>query len=417
MRFSSILYAALCCVFLPGTASAATELYTGTMEIFAVSGNACGGLELAHNVSLFLRRDRDGSPVSGFFQGATITTGKFSGKDLSKLEVRYPYHDELRASGHSLSITPAGGELLVELRDRHLEPGDDDCNFDLARMRLTRTGKGESVESLLKPVSAMFEAQLLRSEAYDLAGQGRYEEALPLYEKALAMADASAGGDAGQMAAYVVGLAGTYVRLGRFAQFSRLYDERIGVVSDAGIRDMLAGQRVRSGLLAGKAALVAEDYKGALQSFRKAYSLQPHNVEAVAAVMTAQVRMGDHDGAIAFLENVLASAESDGERQGMRGALAHVYFLRAQKYDRNGAETAAEADLEKADALDPYSPQYLVARARLLHKRGSLEDAEKLLQQGLRRFPLESSQQEILAARDKMRATEAILEKLRKVGS
>lgn len=97
--------------------------------------------------------------------------------------------------------------------------------------------------------------------------------------------------------------------------------------------------------------------------------------------------------------------------------MAHVYFLRAQKYDRNGAETAAEADLEKADALDPYSPQYLVARARLLHKRGSLEDAEKLLQQGLRRFPLESSQQEILAARDKMRATEAILEKLRKVGS
>lgn len=77
----------------------------------------------------------------------------------------------------------------------------------------------------------------------------------------------------------------------------------------------------------------------------------------------------------------------------------------------------ADADLKKADALDPYSAQYLVARARLRHKRGSLAEAEKLLQQGLDRFQYEASRQEITAAREKMRTTELILKKLRKAGN
>jgi tetratricopeptide (TPR) repeat protein len=416
MKFGSMMCAAsVCCGLLSGTAFAGMELYTGTMEIVTVSGKACGGLQDTQAVSLFLRRDRGG--VSGYFEGPGITTGKFSGKDQARLEVRYPYHDDLRASGHFLSIAPDGRGLRAELRDRHLGPSEEDCNFDLARLHLKPAEGSTAAESRLKPVAALFEAQLMRSEALGLTRQGRYGEALPLYEKALAMADPAANGNADLIAPYLVGLAGTYVKLGRQEPFNRLYDERIASIRDEEVRDMLTAYRIRSLLQTGKAALQAEDYGAALENFRRAYRLHPHNAETVAAVMMTQVRMQEYDKAIAFLEEVLTSAENEGERQDLRRILAQIHFLRARNYERNNAGAKAAADLERADTLDPQSVQYLIARARLRHKQGSLAEAEKLLQQGLERFPLEPSRQEIIAARDRMRTMEAILGKLRQGGS
>lgn len=312
MRFATIMSAAVFFGLLPVTSFATIELYTGTIQIVSVSGKACGGMKGTHAVSLFLRQDEGSSAVSGFFGGETVTTGKFSGTELSQLDVRYPYHDDARAAGHFLSITSKSEALKAELRDRHLEPTEDDCNFDLARLNLTRVGSGEAAELRLKPVAALFEAQLIRSEAFALARTGRFDEALPLYEKALGMADPVAGNDAEKIAPYITGLANAYVKLGRNEQFSRLYDERIGSIKDEAVRTIFSGHRVRSLLQAGKAALAGEDYNLALENFRKAYRLEPAGIEVIAAVMMTQMRMKDYNGAVAFLEEALKSVEGEG---------------------------------------------------------------------------------------------------------
>lgn len=414
--FPFIIFISLFCSLLPGVSSAGVELYTGTMDVVSASGRACAGLTGPHVVSLILRQDENGSAVSGYFGGQGITTGKFSGSDHSRLEVRYPDHDEFKAAGHFLSITPSANGLLAELHDRHLDPAADDCNFDLARMTLSRSGAGEAAGARLKPMAALFDAQLMRSEALSLARAGHYDSALPLYEKALALAEPATDGSQALLAPYITGLANAYVKLERLDAFNRFYDERIGTIRDEGVRVIFTGHRVRSLLKTGKASLAREEYPAALESFRKAYLLQPQSREAIAAVMTVHLRTGDFGSAIAFLEGALKNVDDENGRQDVRRALAHVYSLRSKKFEKDGQVAEAEADLKSAAALDSSSVQYLVALARLRHKAGSLAEAEKLLQQGLERFQHEASRQEIIAARDRLRQTEAILKKLRRLG-
>lgn len=414
--FPIILFVLLFCTFLPGVSSAGMELYTGTMDVVSVSGKACAGITGSQTVSLILIRNEDGAVVSGYFGGQGFTTGKFTGSNSSRLEVRYPYHDEFKATGHFLSITANASGLLAELHDRHIEPDADDCNFDLARMTLKLTGAGEAAEARLKPMAGLFEAQLTRSEAFSLARAGNYDSALPLYEKALALAEPATGGSEALLAPYITGLANAYVKLGRFDAFNKLYDERIGAIRDEGVRTIFTGHRVSSLLKTGKAFLVREEYPSALESFQKACLLQPQSREAIAAVMTVHLRTGDFDSAIVFLEKALKNADVEKVRQDLRIALAHVHSLRSKKFEKEGKIAEAEADLKKADVLDSYSAQYLIALARLRHKAGSLAEAEKLLQKGLERFQLEASRQEIIAARARMRQTEAILKKLQRAG-
>lgn len=414
--FTSLIYTSLFCALLPGISSAGVELYTGSMEVVSVSGKACAGLTGTHTVSLILGQDDDGSAVSGYFGGQGITTGRFLGSDRSRLDVRYPYQDEFKAAGHYLSITHGANGLLAELRDRHIDPTVDDCNFDLARMTLSRTADGLAAEARLKPMAALFDAQLMRSQAFGLARAGQYESALPLYEKALALAEPATGGDETLLAPYITGLANAYVKLGHLEAFNRLYDERIGSIRDEGVRGIFTGHRVSSLLKTGKASLAREEYPAALESFRKARLLQPRNREAIAAVMTVHLRTGNFDSAIVFLEGELKNIDIENGGQDLRSALAHVYFLRSNKYEKTGQVAQAEADLKSAEALDSQSVLYVIALARLRHKAGSLAEAEKVLQKGLEHFRNETSRQEIIAARDRLRQTETILKKLRRAG-
>jgi len=413
--FPIILYALLFCALLPGIGSAGVGLYTGTMDVVSVSGKSCAGLTGRHAVSLVIRRD-EGDVVSGYFWGLRITTGRFSGNASSGLAVSYPYYDTFKATGHQLSISNNANDLLAELRDRHIEPDVDDCNFDLAKMSMSRTSDGKAAEAHLKLLAGLFDAQLVRSEAFSLARAGQYDTALPLYEKALALAEPAAVGNETLLAPYITGLANAYVKLGRFDEFNKLYDQRIDAVRDEGVRAIFTGHRVHSLYKTGKAALAREEYPAALESFRKAYDLQPQNRDVIAAVMTAHLRTKDLDSAIVFLAGALKEIDDENVRKEVREALAHVYFLRSKESLKDNKDAEAEADLKNAEEQDPNSVKYLIALARLRHKAGSLAKAEKLLQQGLERLQSATAREEIFAARDKMRQTEAILNKLRRVG-
>lgn len=414
--FPSIIFASLFCGLLPGISSAGVVLYTGTMDVVSVSGKACAGLKGKHAVTMIIRQNDDGSDLNGYFWGQGITTGKFSGSDHSRLAVRYPYHDEFKATGHFLNITTNGKVLKAELRDRHIERTIEDCNFDLARLVLRRAVAGDQAEDRLKPMAGLYDAQLMRSEAFNLAREGHYDSALPLYEKALSLAEPATGGSDTLLAPYITGLANAYVKLGHFDEFNRLYDERIEAIKDQGVRAIFTGYRVGSLIKSGRAFLANDEYPSALESFQKASFLMQNSKEAIAAVMSVYLRTRDFDSAIVFLEGALKNVDSENVRQDVQGAIGYVYLLRSKKFEKDGKEAAAEADLKNAEEHDPYSVQYLIALARLRHKAGSLAEAEKLLQNGLDHFHLESARQEIIAAREKMRQTETILKKLRKAG-
>lgn len=398
-------------------AQAATQLYTGRMEILVTSGKACEGLARTHDVSLALKVDEHGSTAqSGYFAGGGITIGKFSGKDLSRLDVRYPFHDEQRATGHVLSITRSETSLAAELRDRHIDPDSDDCNFDLARMELTRKLDGDA-DALLVQLAGQFDTQMTRSEAVALAQSSGYAAALPYFEKALVLADTFLPKGSDQINSYIMGLATSYIWLERFDEFNQLFDTRIITIKDETIRSVFSGYRIRFLMNAGRAALGREEYDTALMNFEQAHKLQPQNREAISAVLTVYVRNGRYAESVSFLERAELMLESEVDRKDIRAAAAMVLFKKAQKDDENGHGQEAESALKRAMELDAGSVHYLVALARLRHKAGHLDEAETLLAQGLERFSDTPSRDALIAARDKMRQTEMFLRKIRKADS
>lgn len=399
---------------LQGTAHSAVQLYTGRMEILVTSGKSCEGLPRTHDISLVL--NEEGNTLNGYFNGGAISIGRFSGNDPNRLDVRYPYQDDLRASGHFMSLLRSGSTLVAELHDRHVEAATDDCNFDHARLELTLTVDADAKARLVQ-MAGQFDAQMARSQAVAIAQSSGYVAALPYFEKALALADTYLEKDSDQINSYIVGLATSYIWLDRFEEFNKLFDTRIMSIQDEGLRSVFSGYRIRSLMNAGHAALVREEYDAALKYFEQANKLQPQNREALAAVMSVYVRSGRYPEAVAFLKQSESILKSENDRKDIRGAEAMILFKKAQQDDKDGNDPEAENALKQAVELDPGSVYYLIALARLRHKAGHLDEAERLLDQGLERFKDPPSQHEILAARDKMRQTEIFLKKIRKVGN
>lgn len=414
--FSLLIPAALLCLLMPVIAGAEVLQYTGTMQVVTVSGKACQGQIGTRNVELIISHDRDSNVINGYFEGFGIATGKFSGNDLSRLDVRYPNYDEPPAAGHFIRIHGGGDFLAAELHDRHLEATDDNCSFDTALLSLVRT-PGDDATARFKIVAGLFEAQLSRSQGMVLTRSGNYADALPLFEKALAQADEVAGDSIIEAAPYVTGLASVYAKLGRIDDFNKLYDQRIDRISSGAVRSIYIAHGLHFLLQAGRASLHRGEFPTALAFYQKAYQLSPQNREAGAGIVSVYRQTGRHDSAITFLEGVLKTEESESGRLDVSTALADQYFERANRLEKDGNAVAATADLIRADTINHESTKYLIALARLRHKHGSFAEAEKVLQQGLERFPDDPMRQEIIAAHDKMQQTESILDKLRKAGS
>jgi len=415
-RISVLLVAALFIATVPVPGFAAPELYSGTIRIIESSGKACADFKSEHAVEMLLERGKGSPRISGYFEGDGLATGRFSGDDTSHLEVRYPYVEESKSSGHFIGIAVEGGSVKAELHDRHIEATAEDCNFDLARLELHRVTDDRLAATRFKQVAGRYDAQLLRSQASAQILEGHNAEGVALYEKALALMDSVAGKDPDLIAPYLSSLAIAYIRAGRFQDFNHLFDERIAGIKDEALRAFFLGHRVRALLNEGKTALVREDYDGALAKFQQAYLLHPQGKDVMAAIMAAYVRAGKYDDAIAFLEKALKTLDNENDRADVNEAIALVCYEKAKKAEKMENDAEAEASLRKAWQLSPDNFHYLVALARLRHKMGSLDEAEKILDNGLQRFKNEAIKKEIIAARDRMRQTEAILKKIRKAG-
>jgi tetratricopeptide (TPR) repeat protein len=387
------------------------------MEILETSGKACEGMAKSHDVTLALTvSDDDKASLNGYFSGNGISIGKISGRDRSHLDVHYPFNEELRASGHSLSISRFDETLVAELHDRHVDDSVDDCNFDRARFELTRMTEGSAADRLAL-MAGLFDAQLNRSQALALSQSSGYAVALPYFEKALSLAETYLPKGSEQINSYLIGVATSYIWLEQFDQFNQLFDTKIAPIADESVRTVFSAYRVRTLMREGRAALAREDFDSAMKSFEYAYKLQPQNSEVVIAVVSVELRRERYPEAIAFMERTEAAMINESDRKDLRSATAMILSKKAQRDDKEGKGSDAENALKRAIELDPGSVRYLIALARQHHKAGNLSGAEALLDQGLEQFKDELSRSELLAARDRIHQTELILKKIRKVGS
>lgn len=397
----------------PAQLVAETQLYRGNLEVVTGSGKLCEKVMGQHDISLVLENDKEKSELRGFFEGEKLTIGKFSGTDLTRMTVIYPYYDEERATGHLISLSRSNSLLVGELHDKHVDEALEECSFDLATLNLQLVAVGEPAEIQLQQAAKLFDAELANSKALAFIKKGDYENALPLFKNALELADAARNHDLFPLDSSIVGLASSYFWLGRFNEFNQVYDSRFATVADEQGKAILNGQRFMAQFHLGNEAVKRGEYDEALKILLPAYTLNMQNMEMIGSVITSYLQSERFTDAISFLEQAEPRLDREADRTVVVGTIAMISFFKARKDEKDGREMEAEAGLRRAVSLNPAHAPFLVALARQRHKAGSFKEANALLQEGLLRFKDEPSRNEIFAALEKMRQIEIILKSIR----
>ncbi|MDI9570945.1 MAG: hypothetical protein QM278_09550 [Pseudomonadota bacterium] len=188
-RLKRLLPSVLAIIFFAfiDVAAAAPALYTGTLEVKTTSGRACTGSEKKKPINIQITLESDSAGISGFLSGDGIMTGRFSGPDLTKLTVVYPFADKALAEGHTLSLAVQGDILTGSLHERHLDDTVENCNYDQAELKLKKTGDAAATKAAQEKSAALFTAQLSDDQAAGLFKQAKYGEAEPLFKRSLAI--------------------------------------------------------------------------------------------------------------------------------------------------------------------------------------------------------------------------------------
>lgn len=397
-------------------ASAEMRLYRGDLEILSTSGNGCIGLRGKQDIALIFAVDEENDIVSGYFGGNSVTTGRFGGNRAAMMSVSYPFQDPQRAEGHRIKLEIVDQSLTGELRDRRIEATENDCNYTLARISASRVEGIDAAMTVYNYMHGRFEAQLSRSRALSLTRKGLYSDAVPLLESSLSLAESTYGVPSPELAPYLLSLANAYIRLGKYEEFNRLYQERQAAITDEASRSIFNAHRVLALVKIGRASMAREDYTSALESFLSAGEIDYKNKDVIAGVMSAYVRSGHHEEAIRFLAGTEQRLDNEADRHDVNDATALVYYQKAKRDEKAGKQAEAEESLHQAVRLDPDTAQYLIQLARWRHKSGSYRDADELLRKRLDSAKDDQMRQEIISARLKMRQTEDILKRLHSQG-
>lgn len=416
MRFyllpSIILFILLC----PFTAYSEVLLFQGSLDVITTSGKACASMKGNHSISMVISIDYSTGEIFGYEGGNSVTVGMLKGTSLQKLSLRYPYPDAERAEGHSMNIMIDGGVLTGELIDKHINNNVDDCNFDLARIKLLQTDNIELANTAYKRLSTLYRTQLLRSTALSIARSGDHAKAADMYEKALEQADTIYPADSEKLVPYLTGTANSYMRSGRYSNMILLYNKRIASLPNEAVRQIFKHHQVRALIQIGRNYMLSEDYNTALDNFRQAVKIDFKSKEAIAGTMSALVRSSKYDEAIAFLEETELRLENEPDKKDVREAIALVEYQKAKKAQKAGHTAEAENSLHKSIKLDPDTAYYLIVLARWTHKAGKYYEADTILKHGIDSFKDAAGRSELIAAREKLFITEQILARLNKAG-
>ncbi len=222
-------------------AQAAPVLYRGEMVVRKVSGKACKTEDIGkvRKMELVFDRGTDGT-LNGYFTGEMMT-GRISGRDTVQLTVFYPFADKELAEGHTLSLHIVGSSVTGSLQEKHLADTVDNCNFDDAELNLSISPNDAVL--FLRKAEAGFSAVAVREQGMVLYRQKKYAEAIPLYEKALAMREEAEGKTAEAVSRYLNGLVRVYGNAGRFDDAQNLLTEGLKRFPDGDAHKAMAETR------------------------------------------------------------------------------------------------------------------------------------------------------------------------------
>ncbi|MDR3578862.1 MAG: tetratricopeptide repeat protein [Oryzomonas sp.] len=390
-------------------ALAGIQLYRGEMEAITTPSTTCEGFLGKRPTTLVIIEDSAQPGLNGYLENDVLAIGKLAGSDSAYLRVSYPGQG---GSGNTISLSRSGATKLTGKLSGTVNVNL--CTFTIGHLTLDLVDDKKTAAATLQRLATEFEAQDTLYRAFSLNKNGNYEEAMPLFEKSLGLADAVFGHGSLQLNHYIMGLANCYAKLGRDKEFNALFDQRIST-SDETLKRVLTRIRVNALAQEGRMLFAKTEYEAALKILMQAYQLNPKNMDSIHTVMAVYIHSGRYSEAVAFLEQAGAKLEQAGDRKEINDIIALVYFRKGLKDAKDDKD--AETSLRKAVALDPQNAQYLEALARMRHKAGHFDEAEQLLNQGLEQITDESSRREIMAVREKLRQTEMIIKKLQSAGS
>ncbi len=133
---------------------------------------------------------------------------------------------------------------------------------------------------------------------------------------------------------------------------------------------------------------VESGYQQAIEAYQKAVSLDPRYADAYAELAMAEYYMGDNSGDLALEKSAEEAAQHaidiDPNRAG--GYSVRGYLTFNMRYDW----VAAEADFERALALDPTDSRAFRRYASMLNQVGRTQEAAALLQKSIEQDPLDA---------------------------
>ena len=171
-------------------AQAAPLLYTGEMVVKKVSGKDCTGKEAGRSKKANLILDTTAGQITGYLWG-DFSTGRFSGKEGTPLDLRYAYLNPLIAAGHNITIALHGDTLTARVHERQLAADQEGCNYDDAELKLSASSDDAAAAWI--NTQARYNAHVVREQGIALYKQEKYTEAIPLYEKALTLREEADG--------------------------------------------------------------------------------------------------------------------------------------------------------------------------------------------------------------------------------
>lgn len=425
-HFSAVATITLFNLLLASPASATTTLYSGTMELVAVSGSGCTendrpGTRIPLELTLEQITSSAGQHFSGFYSGPDLQSGRFSGTELDRLQVAYPDEPD-RSLDNSLALLPGPLGIDGELQEKS-QPGSDNCYFSKAVLKLKKVAAGSKAEA-----AYLRQDNLYRAEAHYMSGQSllradKPKEAIPELTKSLELRKMANPGDPDRALPSVF-LAIAQLMDGREAKalselrvlFEDSSKNEVALLkqrtaasnslcnaeqyleSDAGQKaslqliDLVARDfGKRKGVTAPLAACyfeIAKERKEqgdpdlAIELFRKVLTLVPDHPDSITGIAMSYVDEEAPAQGRRFLNEHAGIFQKTAGKEPYNTLLSYLYAAEAEQFENDGDSPHAEAMFREAVKVNPGDRTPRIELARLLAREGKIPEAQKLLRAG-----------------------------------
>jgi tetratricopeptide (TPR) repeat protein len=424
--FGGVAASLLFALLLAYPASATVTLYSGTMELVAVSGSGCTdndkpGTRIALELTLEQTSSSDGQHIVGYYSGPDLQSGRFSGNDLTRLQVAYPDEPD-RSQDNTLALLLGPQGMSGELQEKS-QPGSDNCYFQKAVLTLKKAATGSKAES-----AYLRQSNLYRAEAYFMSGQSllkadKPKEAIPELAQSLQLRKEINPGAPdrtlptvflavaqfmdGQEAQALSGLRALFedgakkeaaLVKQRTTAAASLCNAEQYLESDAGqkaslqlmdsvAREFGSHQEVAVPLATCYFEMAKErkeqgDPDLAIELFRKALKLVPDNPDSITGVAMSYVDEEAPAEGLKFLNEHAGIFKKTAGREPYNTLLSYLYAAEAEQLENDGELSRAEELFREAVKVNPGDRTPRIELARLLARERKIPEAQKLLEAG-----------------------------------